>query len=182
MNSINSFYSQSELLELGFKSCGINVNISKKASFYGIENIVIGNNVRIDDFCILSGQITLGNYIHISAYSALYGSMGIEMEDFSGLSPRCTVFSSTDDFSGFYCVGPLLDSKLTNITGGKVKIGKYAQVGAGCTIMPNLFISEGVAVGAMSFVNQSLSPWTVCYGIPAKEIKKRGKKIIDLLQ
>ena len=97
----NSFYSTQELFTLGFKAIGQNVLISRFARFYGIGNIEIGNNVRIDDFCILSGNIKLGSNIHISAYTALYGRFGIEMEDYSGLSPRCTVFSATDDFSGY---------------------------------------------------------------------------------
>ena len=67
----SSFYSQKELTSIGFKSIGTNVLISKKASFYSPEEISIGNNVRIDDFCILSGKITLGSNIHISAFCAL---------------------------------------------------------------------------------------------------------------
>ena len=69
---MDSFYSQNELLELGFKKIGTNVLISKKSSIYNAQNIEIGDNVRIDDFCLLSGTIKLGNYIHIGAYSALY--------------------------------------------------------------------------------------------------------------
>ena len=52
-----------------------------KASIYNPEMVRIGSNVRIDDFCMLSGEITLHNYIHVSAYSALYGKFGIELHD-----------------------------------------------------------------------------------------------------
>ena len=52
-----SFYSREELLDLGLKSVGENVRISRKVSIYGAEQISIGDNVRIDDFCILSGII-----------------------------------------------------------------------------------------------------------------------------
>ncbi|MEC2449247.1 acyltransferase, partial [Bacillus cereus] len=50
-----SFYSQEELSEIGFLSVGENVLISKKTSIYNPGAISVGNNVRIDDFCILSG-------------------------------------------------------------------------------------------------------------------------------
>lgn len=53
---MNSFYTEAELKELGLKSFGKSVLLSKKVSIYGAKNISIGNNVRIDDFCILSGQ------------------------------------------------------------------------------------------------------------------------------
>lgn len=176
----NSFYDHESLLQLGFASVGKNVLVSKFARFYGIQNISIGDNVRIDDFCILSGKITLGNYIHISAYCALYGSHGIVMRDFSGLSPKSTVFSATDDFSGDYLIGPMVDAEFTNVTGGTVEIGKYVQIGANSVVFPNLSIGEGSSVGSLSLVNKTLEPWGIYAGIPAKFIKPRSKKIIEL--
>jgi len=176
----DSFLSLSELSKMPFKHVGSNVLISRKASFYGIKDIIIGNDVRIDDFCILSGKIKLGNNIHISAQCALYGAMGIEMADFSGLSPGCKVFSTSDDFSGNLLVGPMVPAKFTNVKGGKVYINKYAQIGAGSIIFPGITVDEGVAVGAMSLVNKSLDPWGIYAGIPVQYIKERSKKIIEL--
>lgn len=66
---MTSFYTEKELPSLGLKKYGRNVKISRHASIYGAQNISIGDNVRIDDFCILSGHIELGSYIHIAAYS-----------------------------------------------------------------------------------------------------------------
>ena len=133
-----AFYTEEEFSEIGFKSYGTNVKISRKVSIYGASNISIGNNVRIDDFCILSGKIEIGSHIHISAFCALYGAMGIKMEDYSGLSPRTTIFSAMDDFSGDYLIGPIHDVSKTNVTGGLVKICKYVQIGAGSIIFPNI--------------------------------------------
>lgn len=178
----NSFCTQEELLSIGFKNIGHNVLISRFARFYGIENMEIGNHVRIDDFCILSGNIRLGNFIHISAYTALYGKFGIEMEDYSGLSPRCTVFSASDDFSGDYLIGPMLDTKNTNVTGGKVLIKKYSQLGCNCVVFPGITIGEGVAVGAMSLVVTDLEPWKIYCGIPSVFLKERSKKLLDLIK
>ena len=64
---MTSFYSEEELKSLGLKHYGKNVLISRKCSIYSAESISIGNHVRIDDFCILSGEITIGDYCHISA-------------------------------------------------------------------------------------------------------------------
>ena len=52
-----SFFSDAELFDLGFASLGENVKISRKASIYGAGQISIGNNVRVDDFCILSAGV-----------------------------------------------------------------------------------------------------------------------------
>jgi len=175
----NSFYSHEELLNLGFQAIGKNVLISKKTSFYSCDKITIGDNVRIDDFCIFSGQIKLGSYIHISAYTALYGRYGIEIDDFSGLSPRCIVFSGSDDFNGDFLIGPTIDEKFTNVIQGKVRILKYCQIGAGSIIMPNLIINEGAVVGAMSLVNKHLEEWSIYAGIPCKKIKQRKKGLLN---
>jgi len=174
----NSFYSNNELKNLGFKSIGRNCLISRFARFYGIGNIEIGSEVRIDDFCILSGKITLGSYIHISAYCALYGSKGIIIDDFSGLSPNSIIFSATDDFSGNYLINPMIQEQFTNVTGGKVEIKKYVQLGANTIVFPNLIINEGVVTGALTLVNSNLNEWSIYVGIPAKRKKKRKKELL----
>jgi len=175
----DSFYSIGELKKLGFKSVGQNVLISRYARFYGIEDMEIGNHVRIDDFCILSGNIKLGSYIHISAYTALYGSYGIEIGDYAGLSPRCTIFSASDDFSGDYLIGPMIDKRYTNVTGGKVIIKEYSQLGSNCVVLPGITINEGVSVGAMSLVLKDLSAWKIYKGIPADFHKERSKNLMS---
>ena len=180
MNS--SFYSQEELKMLGFRAIGENVLLSRNARFYATEKMTLGDNVRIDDFCLLSGEINLGSFIHISAYSALYGKYGIEMGDYSGLSPRCTLFSASDDFSGDYLIGPMVDTALTNVTGGRVTIGKYSQLGSGCTVLPGVTIGEGVAVGAMSLVLNDLAGWGIYKGIPAAFHRERSRRMLDLLK
>jgi hypothetical protein len=57
----NSFYTQKKLLSIGFKAIGHHVLISRFAQFYGIKNIAIGDYIRIDDFCIFSGDLKFGN-------------------------------------------------------------------------------------------------------------------------
>lgn len=176
-----SFYSNEELIKIGFKRVGRNVLISRKASIYSAESIEIGDNVRIDDFTILSGKIIIGSNIHISAYCALYGAKGIFLEDYTGISPRSILFSAMDDFSGDFLIGPIHLPSKTNVQGGPIILRKFSQIGAGCIIFPNVEIQEGAVVGAMSLVKDSLDKWAVFAGIPVKKIKERSKKMIDLL-
>lgn len=174
-----SFYSEEELLSMGFKSIGKGCCISRKASLYGISLLSIGDNVRIDDFCILSGNITLGSHIHISAYVALYGAEGIVLEDYTGISARSTIYSAMDDFSGDYLIGPIHPEEYTNVTGGKVVVKKYSQIGANCVIFPDLTIEEGVVVGACSMVRHSLDSWYIYAGIPCRKLKERRKNMLN---
>jgi galactoside O-acetyltransferase len=178
---MNSFYSEKELPEIGFHSYGKNVLISRFARFYSPEKIKIGDNVRIDDFCILSGNISIGSHIHISAYVGMYAANGIVMEDYSGISPRGTLFSAMDDFNGDYLIGPVHPTKLTNVTGGNIILKKFAQIGANSIVFPNLIIGEGAVVGACSLVTSSLSDWGIFVGVPAKWQKERSKKIKNLI-
>lgn len=176
------FLNHERLLEIGFKSIGDNVLISDKASFYNPEEISIGSNVRIDDFCILSGKITLGDFIHISAYCGLYGKLGIVMENYTGLSPRCTLFSASDDFGGDYLISPMVPLEFTNVTGGSIFIKRFSQIGSGSVILPNVTLEEGVVVGAMSLVKNDLKAWSIYVGIPVKFIKNRNNGLIKFLK
>lgn len=179
---MNSFYSETELAELGLKSYGKDVLISKKCSIYAPEKISVGNNVRIDDFCIISGNVTLGSNVHISAYSALYGAEGIEFKDYSGCSARTTIYSAIDDFSGDYLIGPIHPKYMTKLKGGKVTIGQYVQLGAHCLVFPNVTIHEGSVVGALSLVTKDIPEWSIYVGIPAKKLRDRSKGLLKLIE
>jgi len=175
-----SFLSKKQITSIGFKKVGKNIKISKVARFYNPEFISMGDNVRIDDFCILSGAIEIGSYIHIAAYSSLYGRGGIVLKDFSGLSARVTVYSATDDYSGNYLTNPTVPEKYSNVFISRVIIEKHVIVGAGSVILPGVILHEGSAIGAMSLVKDSMPEWMICVGIPAKPVKKREKTIIEL--
>ncbi|MGN4667910.1 acyltransferase [Bacillus cereus group sp. MYBK234-1] len=178
---MNSFYSEEELSQIGFLSIGENVLISKKASIYNPGAISVGNNVRIDDFCILSGKVTIGSYSHIAAYTALYGGeMGIEMHDFANISSRTIVYAAIDDFSGNTLMGPTIPNQYKNVKVGKVIFKKHAIIGAHSIISPNVIIGEGAAVGAMSMVKENLDDWYIYAGVPVRKIKPRKKKILEL--
>jgi len=179
---MDSFYTRDELKLLGLKAVGENVSLSRKASIYDPDEIELGHHVRIDDFCILSGKVGIGSFVHIAAYTALYGQKGIYIDDYSGLSPRCTVLSASDDFSGNYLMMPTVDVRFRNVTGGSVYIKKYAAIGTSCVIFPSVVIEEGVAVGAMSLINKTLPAWRIYAGIPAKYVKERSRKLLDFLQ
>ena len=177
---IDDFYKEDELAKIGFKRIGENVKISKKASFYGVQNIEIGNNVRIDDFCILSGKIKLGNYIHISAYCGIFaGDTGVDIGDFCTISSRNVIYAESDDYSGASMTNPMIDDEYRNLITGQVIFKNYSIVGTGCTILPGVTIGEGVAVGAMSLVNKDLLSWKKYYGIPATEKGDRKKELLN---
>lgn len=177
------FYNRKQLEEFGFKSLGKNVLISDKASIYNAKNIEIGSNVRIDDFCVISagkGSIKIGNNVHIAVYCSLIGNGTIIMENFSGLSSRVSIYSSTDDYSGNYLTNPTVNEEFTNVISGTVRLGKHVIVGSSCVILPNVNLDDYCSVGAMSLINKSFDNSNIIAGIPAKVIKHRENKLFDL--
>lgn len=177
---MNSFYSKEELETIGLKNIGENVLISRKASIYGAENICIGNNVRIDDFCILSGKIIIGNNIHISAYTGLFaGRYKIVLEDYATISSRCAIYAESDDYSGRSITNPMNEGPFRKVYGGDVRFSRHVIIGSGSTVLPNVILNEGAAVGAMSLVNKDIEGWTINAGIPCRKIRERERELLQ---
>lgn len=175
------YLSCDQLTAMGFKKIGTNVKISDKASIYNADQIEIGNNTRIDDFCVLSGKITLGDYIHITAFSLLAGGTeGIVIGDFVAVSYGSKIFSQSDDYSGEYMISPLVPSQYTNVHKAQVVIERHALIGARSVIFPGVRIAEGCSIGAMSLVNRNTDPWGIYVGIPAKRLKDKSRNLLTL--
>lgn len=166
-----------------FASVGEKVAISDRASFYNCGRIYLGNNVRIDDFCVLSagsGGISIGSYIHIAVYCSLIGAGAIKLDDFANLSSRVAIYSSTDDFSGEWMTNPTVPSSLTRVVHASVTVGRHAVIGSGSVILPGVTLGDGVAVGALSLVKHDCEPFGVYAGVPARRIGERKQRILEL--
>ena len=178
-----SFLSQEQLNNMGFKYLGKNVLISDKCSIYNTKNISIDDNTRIDDFCILSAGdegIEIGKYVHIACYSSLIGKGKIIMKDFSGISSRVTVYSSSDNYNGEWMTNPCLPETVTNTIHKDVVIGKHVVIGSNSVVLPGVILTDGCSIGAMSLVNKSVDNNDVMVGIPIKKIKERKTNIFEL--
>jgi len=178
-----AFYTDNELKELGFKFVGKNVKISKLASIHGTENIEVNDNSRIDDFCVISASaqgIIIGKFVHIACFSLIIGKAKIVFDDFSGLSSRVSVYSSSDDYSGNYLTNPTVPPQYTNVINSPVYIGKHVIIGTNSTILPGVSIQEGSAVGAHSLVNKNISAHKIAFGVPAKEQGDRRRDMYKL--
>lgn len=173
---MNSFMNKQEIEKIGFKAVGENVYISRLASLYGASDIIIGNNVRIDDFCILSGKIRIGNYVHIAAYNAIYGGeSGVYMEDYTTISSHSSVYAVSDDYSGESMTNPMIPEEFRRVTNEKVVLKEHAIVGSHSVILPGSVIGEGCSVGAMSLIKGVLEEWGIYAGIPCRRIKSRSR-------
>jgi acetyltransferase-like isoleucine patch superfamily enzyme len=176
-----AYYTEEELQQLNFKYLGKNIKISKKASIYDFEKIEIGGNSRIDDFCVISGKIQIGKFVHITPQCLIAGGeKGIILDDFTTLAYGVKVFTQSDDYSGKTLTNSLIPKKYKDEFKQEVLLKKHSIVGAGSIIMPGVVLAEGTSVGAMSLIRKSTEPWSIYVGVPAKKIKNRNKEVLDL--
>ena len=176
-----AYLNSQELAAMGFKYLGRNVKISNKASIYNPELIEIGDNSRIDDFCVISGNVSIGKYVHIAPFCLVAGGdKGVSMDDFSGLAYNVQVFSQSDDYSGQTLTNPTVKTKFKNEYKAEVKIGRHVIVGASSMVFPGVNLAEGCSVGAMTLVNKSTEPWGIYVGNPARRVKDRKKDLLAL--
>lgn len=177
------FLSQEQINEMGFSRVGKSPKLSDKASYYNCKNIEIGDNVRIDDFCVLSagvGGIQIGSNVHIAVYSSLIGAGKISLQDFSNISSRVAIYSSNDDYSGASMTNPTVPPEFTNVTHADVSIGRHVIIGAGSVVLPGVVLEEGVAIGALTLVSKSCKAFGIYSGVPARYIKERKKDLLKM--
>lgn len=178
-----AFLGRQALRRLGFAAIGTGVLVSEKASFHGAARIALGDHVRIDDFCVLSageGGIRIGSYVHVACQCTLIGKGRIELEDFSNLSGRVAVYSSSDDFSGMGMTNPMVPPKYRRVTDAPVRIGRHVVIGTGAVVLPGVTIGEGATVGALTLVKKSLEPFSIYVGIPARRVGARARTLLEL--
>jgi len=178
-----SFYTLSELASIGFKQYGSHVLVSRYARIYNPANISIGNNVRIDDFCILSAgdkPFILEDYIHIAAGVYIWGNAGFHMKSLTNISAGSKIYTQSDSYCGNYLIGPSVPLRYRNVYGSSLVIEKHVIIGASSVILPGCTLGEGVAIGSNSLVLKECKPWGIYAGSPAKFIKERSTHLLEL--
>ena len=170
---------------MGFAAVGANVSISDRASFYNCPGISIGNNVRIDDFCVLSagvGGISIGQHVYIAVYSSLIGAGKISLSDFCNISSRVSIYSSSDDHTGATMTNPTVPAAYTGVRHADVFLGKHVLVFGGSVILPGVTLEEGVVVGALSLIKRNCEAFGIYAGNPARRVKERKRDLLKLEQ
>jgi len=166
----HNFLSSNRLKKLKLKSYGKKIQISPNVTIIGSDKIQMGDNVRIDDYTIISakeGFLKLGSNIHIGGQSYLGCGGGIEIKSNVNIAQGVKIYSKINDY--------LSAKKKNKIIKGLVKIEKNVILGSNVVVIGKTKIKEGTTVGALSLVKQNLNSWSIYAGCPAKFIKKRKK-------
>jgi galactoside O-acetyltransferase len=178
-----AYLSQDQLDRMGFLSLGRDVRLSDRAAIHDADRIRIGDHSRIDDFCVVSGRVTIGRNVHLAVFcNVAGGEPGVTFGDFSGLAYGCHVFTQSDDYGGATLTNPTVPDRFKHETKAAIVIGRHVIVGTGSLILPGVALAEGTSVGAHSMVTRSTEAWSIYYGTPARRIRERRRDLLALEQ
>ncbi|WP_238701911.1 acyltransferase [Helicobacter bilis] len=166
-----SYLTQHELLSLDFKSLGKNVLISSKASLYDTHLMILDDNVRIDDFCVISGNVYLGKSVSIAPFCLIAGGSksedlqkgGVIIGDHSVFAYGVRAFSRSDNY---------VTTNKDEVYIDRVVIGHHCICGTNSVIYAGSRLGDYVSVGALSFVKGVCEDYSVYVGTPAKLLKR----------
>ena len=176
-----AWMTREKLEQLGLRSLGANVYVSDKAAIHDASQVAIGENSRIDDFCVISGRVEIGRNVHLAVFcNVAGGELGVEFNDFSGLAYGCSVFSQSDDYTGASMTNPTVPDKYKCEMKAAVRIGRHCIVGANSVVFPGVEMKDGCALGAMSMLTKTTDEWGVYVGVPAKRVKDRKRGLLEM--
>ena len=146
---------------------GEEVNIDPTTS---INNVKIGNHVRIAKYCSIFGAANLLLEIGDNSYIGMFSIV-------NGYAAKVIIGKNVSIAQGVNIMadsGPNASTLMQQyypLIKGPVKIGDHSWLGANSIIMPGVELGEFCVVAANSFVDKSFPPYSVVGGNPAKLIK-----------
>ena len=186
---------RSRLYPLLLGSCGRNVFFGVDVTLRHPHKIRIGNDVVIDDGCVLDAKgmtndgIEIGNGVFIGRQTIVNTKDGnIVLEDGVNISSFCMVFSASHVRCGSntliaaysYLVGGDHDVDRTDVAiidqarpSHGITVGSNCWLGAGVTVLDGVTIGRDVVVGANSVVTKDLVDFSIAAGSPAARIRAR---------
>jgi acetyltransferase-like isoleucine patch superfamily enzyme len=175
--------------------CGRNVIFGQNVVLRHPHKIRIGDNVVIDDNCLIDAKgdsnrgITIGSGVFVGRNSILSCKNGdIEVGDRANIGFNCEVFSAsrvtlgTDALLAAYCyvIGgdhDFSDPTAAVLAQGRrsagVAIGEGAWLGAGAKILDGVTIGDRAIVGAGAVVREAVPDGAIAVGIPARVVGQR---------
>jgi dTDP-4-amino-4,6-dideoxy-D-glucose acyltransferase len=155
---------------------GPGVMIHPTVQVFGEACVRVGRETRIDCFAVITagpGVVEIGEWVHLSAGTMIFGTSGVRVDDGAALASRATILSTSDDFTSGHLGNAQVPAELRRVQAAPVVIERHVMVGAGAVILPGVRLGYGCAVGALSLVKQDVPPHTVVAGTPALEVGRR---------
>lgn len=137
------------------------------------EKTRIAPTARVDRWCKIEGEVTIGEHCHVSSFSHIGAGGGeVVFGDHSGCSSHVVICSGVPDIRYLHvsAADPLEEQHPLRM---KTVIGRFAVVFAGAVVYPGVTIGDGALIGAGSVVTKDVPPWEVWGGVPAHKLRDR---------
>jgi len=118
------------------------------------ENNMVGKNVRIGTLCDIQGRVSIGDFcrfhsnVHIGQKSIIGNRVWI--------FPYVVLTNDTHAPCGKCLKGPVIED--------------FVIIGTKAVVLPNLTISEGAVIGALSLVTKNVPAGMLMIGVPGKVV------------
>jgi len=147
--------------------------IYETAKIIGRDELVMGENSSIGDFCFInaSGGIRIGECSHIHAGSRVIGGAGLYLGDHSAVTYDVLIVTATDRPNGL--MSDHSPMHLRRVDRKAVFIGDYVYIGSKSVIMPGVTIGNGAVIWSQSYVDKNIPAWEIWGGRPAVFKRKR---------
>ena len=155
-----------------------------KSFYYYMRNLMRRptdrlNHNKIDSTCNLASGSSfkyckIGKYNYIARRNSLYN---VEVGNYCCFGPDVHIGGMQHSY-WWYSMSPLLSDECKSPE--RTVIGNDVWIGAQAIIKQGVRIGNGAVIGANSFVNKDVEPYSIVVGSPAKHIKYRfGEDVKD---
>jgi acetyltransferase-like isoleucine patch superfamily enzyme len=179
-----------------FKKVGKGLILGRNVVIRHPGNIIIGNNVTIDDNCLIdakgaglegfviednviinrncmiqakAGPIRLGRRTSLGSNSVIVSLDGVELDEAVLTAAGCYISAGLYHFDD--TSKPIMDQGV--YAKGPIRIGTGAWLGTQVSILDGVTIGNGVIIGAGAIVNKDIPANVIAFGVPAKVIRSR---------
>lgn len=168
-----TMYDSNDLRSMGVE-CGDNCLVDHTVKLLTPDKLVLTDNVRIDAFCVLRGDIVIRRNTHISVGCMLLaGRESIRMGVNSNMSAYSRIYAESDDLSGRGLIGPCVHESTRHVHRGRVVMDAYTCLGPNAIMMPNSHLRWGSNLMSFSILLGDTEPEGLYQGVPAKRIRER---------
>jgi acetyltransferase-like isoleucine patch superfamily enzyme len=179
-------------------ACGRNVIFGQNVVLRHPHKIRIGNDVVVDDNCLLDAKgttnsgISIGSGVFIGRNTILSCKNGdIEIRDGANVGFNCEIFSASrvslgrEALLAAYCyvIGgdhdfsdPAEAVLAQSRRSRGVTVGDGAWLGAGAKVLDGVTVGDRAVVGAAAVVRENVPAGAIAVGIPARVVGQRDRR------
>lgn len=155
------------------ESVGAGVEVYAEALLLKPEAMVLGDGVRVDDFCRLEGGagLVVGAHVHISSFSSVFGGGRCLIGDGVGIAQGARVVTGSDQADAV--MSAVAPPEWRHVESSTCVLDHLSFLAVNAVVLPGCTVGVGAIVAAGSVLRGSVPPWEVWAGVPARRVSVR---------